>query len=372
MESIRCIQLKLRASISNRRAVRLARKSTGFTLVELLVVIGIIALLVSILLPSLNRRREMAKQTACLSNLRQIGMAMVMYENDNKMSFPYAAPYSDAEYADFIAWQANSTGVAGPRAAACPDPKDSALAKYLGMNTGKFTPTVFVCPSDDLTAHSTTAGPGDPYLYSYSMNHWLDGGPQDNNAVSPKVTAIRNASEKIVLVEEDPLTINDGYWSAPMVDENAQPVNFSLTTNTITAGGSTMATNDLLSIVHNHRHVANNSTTTEPLPDYDLKGNVAFVDGHAEFVPRTFATITTTSCRSGANKSTTFRGVLTATAAHSAATPRRFIAPRSGTFPNIRHSTPAALRRHRSRLIRAPGAGRSMHCRRPAAGRPAA
>src|SRR5713226_10255246 len=59
----------------------------AFTLVELLVVIGIIALLVAILLPALNQAREQARRVTCLSNVRQLTAAWLMYANEHKGRF---------------------------------------------------------------------------------------------------------------------------------------------------------------------------------------------------------------------------------------------------------------------------------------------
>jgi prepilin-type processing-associated H-X9-DG protein/prepilin-type N-terminal cleavage/methylation domain-containing protein len=111
------------------------RNNSAFTLVELLVVIGIIALLISILLPALSRARESAMSVKCLANLNQIGLGAMMYANDNKNYIVPGCTYVTTN-SPVNSWVSNL--VLGRYVSGRGTPKE---------NDGVITNTVFYCPS---------------------------------------------------------------------------------------------------------------------------------------------------------------------------------------------------------------------------------
>jgi prepilin-type N-terminal cleavage/methylation domain-containing protein len=273
------------------------RGSNGFTLVELLVVIGIIALLISILLPVLGKARNSANRLKCLSNLKQIVTAMRMYADANKGRFPFGGSRTIAFDEDWFWWQqpgtsANTNAQAGTTTQlAAPgrpvmEVSGSSLTPYLGLMSEK----TLRCPSDD------ASGRMKEYPYSYTMNHEFCGnynyGQTDPKRIKPQITNIRKPSDKILMVEENLTTINDGFWVPPAYDENVSYVTGGTVINGVYVSSGSL---DLVSINHDHDRADLDPVGSSwagsgvPLPNPERKAPVGFVDGHADFVTRKFA-----------------------------------------------------------------------------------
>jgi len=146
----------------------MCNEKKAFTLIELLVVISIIALLMAILLPSLNLARVQGRRVACASNLRNLGLALVSYVDDNDLWLPTAEPRDKTDESSQDNWYLNGSLLARMDV----EPQRDTDGHILGPPADR---TVLTCPSHrepTMTRDESPVFPPEqrPYALSYTMN----------------------------------------------------------------------------------------------------------------------------------------------------------------------------------------------------------
>jgi prepilin-type N-terminal cleavage/methylation domain-containing protein len=200
------------------------KKDSGFTLVELLVVISIIALLLSILMPSLQSAREIAKRTMCGANLRSMGLALIAYEGDYNGNPPTISwnPWNDrpnywqGQLASYLGRQGNADS---GFVYATTKTKTKDIVKYPDRLL-----KVFQCPSVKPKEKAI-------WGYSYGINHYLWSTAGDSahptRKLYWKIKELKNPRNTFWLMDDEYYTVGD-----PMTLE-MWPVHYKYTKNVI-------------------------------------------------------------------------------------------------------------------------------------------
>ena len=203
--------------------IRGMKHRRAFTLIELLVVIAIIAILAALLLPVLSSAKMKAQKMACMSNIKQLGIAWIIYNGDNNGKIPSCWPFDpDTGAINLNAWVrgvATTVNQDPPFGAADPGTGILDCTNKNSIAYGTLSPytqsyDIYRCPSDWRSVAGVRV------LRSYSMNNWMNGKPFADFAgdldtahwLFQTDTSILQPSQLYVFLDEDESTLNDGMF----------------------------------------------------------------------------------------------------------------------------------------------------------------
>lgn len=226
--------------------MRRCRNRSGFTLIEVLVVVAIIALLVAILMPSLARARAQTRMVLCQTNLKQLGNAFAVYTAENKGALPGSRADEEADWLGGDNKPHTGFGYRGDRGR---QPEGGTIWKYMGKQKFAYT-----CADDDKAGRiaanpewQTALNRGDWY-FSYTSNLLLSGAKTEmlttshyrraQNATDPLNYSETNHTANMRSFEGVPLLIEEDLQNSLAWEDDSGWCNVDAITNRHLKGGS--------------------------------------------------------------------------------------------------------------------------------------